>query len=107
MSPRNGVLSSVLVSLCWMRPARKFVSPSLRRIVDSIVRVPNDRLRRTGRRPPTRCAPRSETSTVSLSVTSRLWCTRGSIETLMPTSWYWNEVTGANVPPVVAGVDAW
>ena len=30
-----------------------------------------------------------DTSVMSLRVTSRLWCTRGSTSILMPTSWYW------------------
>ena len=39
-SPRNGVVSVPVLESFRNRPARKFVSPSLRRIVDSIVRVP-------------------------------------------------------------------
>ena len=35
-----------------------------------------------------------ETSIVSLSETSLLWWTRGSMSILMPTSWYWNDVIG-------------
>ena len=84
---------SVLLSSVRMRPARKFVSPSLRRIVESIVRVPMigcDWPPAAGDRAVRGC----ETSTVSLSVTSWLWWTRGSMSILMPTSWYWNEVIG-------------
>ena len=89
MSPRIGVLVALRILLDWMRPARKFVSPSLSRMVDSIVRVANVGWRCP---PNSTSAPRFETSTVSLRVTSRLWCTRGSMATLMPTSLYWYEV---------------
>ena len=47
---------------------------------------------------------RFETSMVSLSVTSLLWWTRGSTSILMPTSWYWNDVTGTMFPPIVVPV---
>ena len=33
-----------------------------------------------------------------------MWCTRGSISIWMPTSWYWNEVTGTMLPPTVLAV---
>ena len=48
-----------------------------------------------------------ETSTLTFSVTSSLWCTRGSISILMPTSWYWNDVTGTMFDPadVLRGVE--
>ena len=73
-SPRNGVLSSREASFCWIRPARKFVSPSFRRMVDSMVRVMKVGCAGTPLPPvPGAGAPWFETSTVSLSVTSRLW----------------------------------
>ncbi|MNC93951.1 hypothetical protein D3C83_106910 [compost metagenome] len=69
MSPRSGVLVALRILFDWIRPARKFVSPSLRRMVELIVRVA-----KVGCFCPANStdAPWFETSTVSLSVTSRL-----------------------------------
>ena len=46
----------------------------------------------------------SEASTLSFSVTSLLWWTRGSSSILMPTSLYWNAVIGTMLPPIVCEV---
>ena len=85
-SPRNGIWRLVRVRSRRKRPARKFVSPSFSRMLEVIVRVPM-----IGSWPPS-CAVtnpfRLETSTVSFSVISWLWWTRGSTSILMPTSWY-------------------
>ena len=75
------------------------VSPSLSRIVDSIVRVAN-----VGCSCPANVTgvPWFETSTVSLSVTSRLWWTRGSIAT-WPSVAIWTAPRRDDPQPVQAG----
>ena len=84
MSPRNGIVSVVRLLSVRKRPARKFVSPSFRRMFEAIVRVPM-----IGWFWPwvTVTKPfNCETSTVSFIVISRLWWTRGSTSILIPTS---------------------
>ena len=104
MSPMNGIVSLVTALVRPERPARKFVSPSFSRMFDEIVRVPM-----IGWLPACvrDAAVRVGDLDVSLSVTSLLWCTRGSTSILMPTSWYWNDVTGTMfAADVRAGVEA-
>ncbi len=100
MSESPGMPRSVLFSSVRIRPARKLVSPSLRRITESIMRVPM--IGCDSPLEPWTLPLTSDTSIFSLSVTSWLWWTRGSISILMPTSWYWNEVIGMMPPELPA-----
>jgi hypothetical protein len=45
MSPMNGIVFFVFALSVGKRPARRFVSPSFRRMFDEIVRGADDRLR--------------------------------------------------------------
>ena len=100
ISERPGKPLSVLLSSVRIRPARKLVSPSCRRITESIMRVPM--IGCDSPLVPETLPLRFDTSILSLSVTSWLWWTRGSISILMPTSWYWKEVIGTMPPEVPA-----
>ena len=102
ISDKPGSPCSLLESSVRIRPAIRLVSPSRRRIVDSMVRVP---MRGCCCPPEPWMKPLMlDTSTRILSVISWLWCTRGSISMVMPTSWYWNEVTGMMFDPTVLAV---
>ena len=94
MSPMKGIVFLTSALSTRYSPARKLVSPSFSRMFDEIVRVPN-----CGCVVPSALPSWFETSTISLSVTSLLWCTRGSTSILMPMSWYWYDVTGDVTPP--------
>ena len=91
MSPMNGIVSWC-VRLVGPEEAREEI-----RLAVLQADVRRDRPRADdgwvcpadGHRPFRAARPR-----LSLSVTSLLWCTRGSTSILMPTSWYWNDVTG-------------
>ena len=87
-------------SLSRIRPASRFVSPSRSRIVEFTVR-----LLKVGRFC-SRAAPAEEMSSLSCSVTSPSWWTRGVMSMFTPTFLYSKDVIGCcEVPPVAIGVN--